>query len=185
MALAFSGHHYYNGNMERGAIMEKLEKLEYLWKDRRRRLGMPLSFNRYRLSSDRLFNVRGLLTTTEDEILLYRVQDLTVRISLGQRIFGTGTVLVKSSDPTQPLLELKNIRRPREVKELLHRQVEKMKDVRGVRASELVGPGGHGPGRPGHPDELDGHEGHGHQEVDLDGDGVPDALVCDEPPAKP
>jgi hypothetical protein len=29
--------------------------IEYLWKDRKRFLGMPLSFTRYRLSEDRLF----------------------------------------------------------------------------------------------------------------------------------
>ena len=148
--------------------MQKLEKIEYIWKDRKRILGMPISFTRYRLSEDRLFNVTGFWTSVENETLLYRIQDLTVRISLGQRIFGVGTVVVKSSDPTQPVLELKNIRQPREVKELLHRHIEMMKLSRGVRASELVGPGGHQPP-------------HDHHDVDLDGDGVPDMLVCDPP----
>ena len=32
-----------------------MEPIEYLWKDRKRFLGMPLSFTRYRLSDDRLF----------------------------------------------------------------------------------------------------------------------------------
>ena len=30
-----------------------MNAIEYLWKDRRRVLGMPLSFTRYRLSEDR------------------------------------------------------------------------------------------------------------------------------------
>ena len=32
-----------------------MEPIEYLWKDRKRRLGLPLSFTRYSLSEDRLF----------------------------------------------------------------------------------------------------------------------------------
>ena len=32
-----------------------MESIEYLWKDRKRHLGLPLSFTRYRLSEDRLF----------------------------------------------------------------------------------------------------------------------------------
>ena len=48
--------------------------MEYLWSDRRRRLGMPLSFTRYALSEDRLFLETGLVTTRSEEILLYRVR---------------------------------------------------------------------------------------------------------------
>ena len=43
--------------------MAKKKKNKYtvniLWKDRRRRLGMPLSFQRYRLGEDRLFYEKG------------------------------------------------------------------------------------------------------------------------------
>ena len=34
--------------------------IEYLWKDRKRYFGMPLSFTRYSLSEDRLFISEGL-----------------------------------------------------------------------------------------------------------------------------
>lgn len=33
----------------------KKVSITYLWKDRKRVLGMPLSFTRYRLSEDRIF----------------------------------------------------------------------------------------------------------------------------------
>ena len=32
-----------------------MEPIEYLWKDRKRHFGLPLSFTRYSLSEDRLF----------------------------------------------------------------------------------------------------------------------------------
>ncbi|MDO5154295.1 MAG: PH domain-containing protein [Eubacteriales bacterium] len=112
--------------------------IEYLWKDRRRRLGLPLSFTRYRLSEDRLFVSEGFLNIKDDEVLLYRVRDIDTRRSLWQRIFGVGTVTVMSSDKTMPNLVLKNIKDPVFVKELIHRQVEEMKVKRRVRFGEIM-----------------------------------------------
>ena len=94
-----------------------MDAIEYIWKDRKRILGMPLSFTRYSLSEDRVFLETGLLNMNLEEILLYRVRDISLRISLGQRIFGVGTVLLQSSDKSMPVLEIKNIKKPREVKE--------------------------------------------------------------------
>ena len=116
-----------------------MKSLEYLWSDRRRRLGLPLSFTRYFLSEDRLFLETGLLSTHCEEILLYRVRDLSMKISLGQRIFGVGTVTVQSSDKSCPVLELRNIKHPRETKEIIHQAVEQMKLQRRMRVGEVMG----------------------------------------------
>ncbi len=142
--------------------MSKLEKnkIEYLWKDRKRILGMPLTFIRYRLGEDRLFFETGFLSTTVDEILLYRVRDISVTISFWQRLTGVGTVTVESSDKSMPILAMRNIKQPREVKELLHKQVEKAKIAYRVRYNEMMG------------DMGPGHGGI----VDMDGDGIPDIL---------
>ncbi len=114
------------------------KKPDYLWHDRRRRLGMPLSFTRYGLSEDRLFLEKGLLSTSFDEILLYRVRDISLKISLFQRLFGVGTITVQSSDKSLPTLELKNIKRPRETKELIHQTVEELKIARRMRVGETI-----------------------------------------------
>jgi len=115
-----------------------MEPIEYLWKDRKRRLGLPLSFTRYSLSGDRLFCETGFLNLKSDEVLLYRVQDLELTMTLGQRIFGVGTVCVHSSDKSLPHLDLKNVKHPREVKELIHRSVEEAKERRRMRTTELL-----------------------------------------------
>jgi uncharacterized membrane protein YdbT with pleckstrin-like domain len=112
---------------------------QYIWKDRRRRMGMPLSFTRYALSEDRLFLSVGFFSIRDDELLLYRVRDITTRRSLWQRLFGMGTVTVISSDKSQPTLELKNVKNPLMVKELLHERVEEMKLKRRVRVGEIMG----------------------------------------------
>ena len=112
--------------------------IAYIWKDRKRYFGMPISFTRYALSEDRLFTSVGFLNIKDDEILLYRVRDIDTSRSLWQRLFGVGTVTVMSSDKTMPNLVLQNIKDPITVKEMLHKQVEEMKIKRRVRFGEVM-----------------------------------------------
>lgn len=116
-----------------------MESIQYLWKDRKRFLGMPITFTKYSVSENRIFREKGLLNLKEEEVLLYRVRDLDLRRSLGQRIFGVGTVCVHSSDKTTPILQLENVKDPKAVKELIYRQVEAAKEKRRMRATELLG----------------------------------------------
>lgn len=112
--------------------------MELLWKDRKRYLGLPISFTKYSLSEDRIFRETGVLNLKEEEVLLYRVRDLELNRSLGQRIFGVGTVCIHSSDKTNAHLDLKNVKNPKEVKELIFQAVETAKDKRRIRATELL-----------------------------------------------
>lgn len=114
------------------------KSMNYIWQDRKRILGMPISFTQYALTEDRLFLQKGLLNLAMDEVILYRVRDISLKLTLWQRIFGVGTVLVHSSDKSLPHLELKNIAKPMVVKELLHKQVEAMKISRKMRVGELL-----------------------------------------------
>ena len=112
--------------------------MEYLWKDRKRYLGMPLSFTRYAMSEDRLFLSTGFFTIKDEEVLLYRIRDIHTSRTLWQRLFGVGTVTVLSSDKTMSSLVLKNVKHPIQVKELLHKQVEEMKIRHRVRLGEIM-----------------------------------------------
>lgn len=119
-----------------------MDSIQYIWKDRKRILGMPITFTRYRLSEDRLFRETGFLNIKQDEVLLYRIRDLQLNMSIGQRIFGVGTICVISSDKSAPHMDLINIKNPRNVKELIHRNVEKAKDSRRMRTMEVMGGSG-------------------------------------------
>ena len=112
--------------------------IEYIWKDRKRYFGMPLSFTRYALSKDRLFLSVGCLSIQDEEVLLYRVRDIDTSRSLWQRLFGVGTVTVMSSDKSMPTLVLKNVKDPIGVKEMIHQQVEQIKIERRVRFGEIM-----------------------------------------------
>ncbi len=111
---------------------------QYFWTDRKRFLGMALSFTRYALSEDRLFLSIGFFSVKDEEVLLYRVRDISVQRTLWQRLFGVGTITVSSSDKSTPIVVLKNIKDPLAVKELIHENVEETKIKRRVRFGELM-----------------------------------------------
>lgn len=96
---------------------------EILWESRKHFLWWPISFTKYSLSYENLFVQSGILITNYEELLLYRVVDCKCTISLGQRICGTGTVTLIGYDFSTPVLELKNIKNPLKVKNLLSRLI--------------------------------------------------------------
>lgn len=111
---------------------------EVIWSDRKRHLGLPISFTKYSIEGDRLFIQRGFFTTHIDEVLLYRIQDISVRMTLGQKIFGVGIISINSTDKSLNSFELVNIKNPKNVKEILHDSVEEMKDKKRLRVSEIM-----------------------------------------------
>lgn len=110
-----------------------------LWKDRKRTLfGLPWSFTKYSFTDERLFIQTGLLNLQENECRLYRILDLKLTRSFGQRIFGLGTISISSSDKNLGDFELKNIKHPRDVKELLSETIEAQRDKKRVVSREYM-----------------------------------------------
>jgi len=118
--------------------MPAKENIQTRWSDRCRIFGLPITFTKYSMSDDRIFCEKGLLNMKFEEILLYRVRDISMKITLGQRIFGVGSILLQSSDKTAPVLEIKNVKNPRQVKEMIHQQVEQVKEQRRMRFGEVL-----------------------------------------------
>lgn len=110
-----------------------------VWKDRKRTLfGLPWSFTKYSLSDDRLFISTGFLSTKEDEVRLYRIMDISLNRTLGQRIFGLGTIKCCSADKTLGDFEIKNIKKSKDVKELLSEMVENERNRKKVTSREFI-----------------------------------------------
>ena len=102
--------------------------MSILWKDRKRTfLGLPLSFTRYELDEKCLYIKTGAFTVVEDEIRLYRIIDVTLRRTFGQRLLGIGTIVCHSSDETMKSFEIKNIKNSRDIKRLLSDLVEEQR----------------------------------------------------------
>jgi len=115
---------------------------EIIWTDKKRLwCGLPWTFTRYSLSADRLFIKRGIFTIREDEVRLYRIRDISLRQSFLQRIFGLGTINISSSDSTMGNFQLINIKKSRNVKEMLSDTVEIERERKRVSMREFVGYG--------------------------------------------
>lgn len=110
-----------------------------LWTERKHIwCGLPLTFTIYSYDEERFFVKSGFLNQRQDEVRLYRIQDLTVTRSLIQRIFGLGSILVNSSDKTLGNFEIKNIKNVMDVKEALSELVEEQRDKKRVYTREYV-----------------------------------------------
>ena len=141
-----------------------MEEEKILWRDRKCVCGLPLSFTVYEVDETRFTMRKGFFRTETNEILLYRILDIKMIRTLGQKIFGVGTIILYSADQSHHTLEIKNIKHPEAVRKFLSKIVEHERTQKGVTGREIFGTAGIGMNH----DECE------HDFADLDGDGVPD-----------
>jgi uncharacterized membrane protein YdbT with pleckstrin-like domain len=116
-----------------------MKKMTYIWQDRKRTIfGLPWSFTRYFITDEKVLLDIGFLSRTEEEIRLYRITDVTLKRSFGERIFGLGTIHCCSGDKSTPEFDIKHIKNSRETKEMLSDLVEKARNERRVAVREFV-----------------------------------------------
>ena len=113
---------------------------DIVWRERKRLtfFALPWTFTVYRLTEDRLLIKRGFFTTSEDEVRLYRILDISLRRTLIQKIFGLGTIQCHSSDKTMGHFEIINIKHSYEVKNLLSDFIEKERMEKRVSNREFI-----------------------------------------------
>jgi membrane protein YdbS with pleckstrin-like domain len=83
----------------------------------------------YRLTSQRLFHEKGVLSRTTNRVETIDIDDVTVEQGPIERMLGVGTVRVTSSDRTDPELVIRGIEDPRTVSALIDkaRRAERVK----------------------------------------------------------
>ena len=112
---------------------------EIIWKDRKRIFfGLPWTFTKYSISEDRLFISTGFFSVKQDEVRLYRIMDVSLERKLWQRMCGLGTIKCCSADKTMGDFEIKNIKKSREVKEMLSNMVEDERTKKKVSSREFM-----------------------------------------------
>ena len=125
--------------MRRGVYFREVIMGEILFRERKRNwCGLPWSFTVYSFDEERLFIEKGILSKQEDEVRLYRILDISLTRSFGQRIFKMGTIKVDSSDKTMKCFELKNIKNAKEVKEQLSQLVEEERQRKRISGREFM-----------------------------------------------
>ncbi len=120
----------------------KNKKEEFVWKDRKRTVfGLPWSFTVYKLTEEKLLIETGFFSKKEEEIRLYRIMDLTLRRSFGERMFGLGTVHCCTADKSTPEFDILKVKNAKEVKNLISDLVEKQRDAKRITAREFMDDG--------------------------------------------
>lgn len=116
------------------------EQADIIMQERRRWsfFGIPWTFTKYTITPKKLIIEEGFFKSVENEILMYRLTDISYSRTLGQKMFGLGTLTVYANDTTNPTLVIKNIKHSREFKEALSQCIEEDRKRMRMRQNELL-----------------------------------------------
>ena len=85
---------------------------------------LPFTFTKYTIKEDVLTIQTRILKIVENDCYMYKIQDVQHSATLGERIFGIGTITCFTGDTTHPKLELMHIKNSRAIKDFILQQSE-------------------------------------------------------------
>ncbi|MFO0736925.1 MAG: PH domain-containing protein [Labilithrix sp.] len=92
----------------------------------------------YRLTSQRIVIERGVFSKRMEQIDLYRVVDYVVERPFGQRLMGTGNIVLEAMDKTTPEIRIEGIKTDvMRLYEMLRYATEQEKKKRNVRVLDV------------------------------------------------
>lgn len=92
----------------------------------------------YRITSQRLVIEHGLFSKRMEQIDLYRVVDYVVERPFGQRIMGTGNIVLEAMDKTTPEIRIEGVKTDvMRLYEMLRYCTEQEKKKRNVRVLDV------------------------------------------------
>lgn len=117
---------------ESGDETEEEEGERILWE------GRPLLSisTRYVITNERVRLIEGLLGKEREDIELVRIQDIDHKQSVGERLLKVGDIFIRSHDASHPAAELRNVKDPETVHEILRRAVLSAREKHGLRFRE-------------------------------------------------
>jgi conserved domain protein len=99
-------------------------KMEFRERKRWVFFGLPFTFTIYTVKEEVLTVDTGFLSREENDCYMYKVQDVTLKTSLLERIFGLGTIICYTGDTTNPQLVMAHIKNARAIKDFILEQSE-------------------------------------------------------------
>ena len=127
--------------------------MEYIETKRLLFFGLPWTFTKYTIRDEMITINTGLLSTKENDCYMYKVQDVELSASLGERIFGMGTIICYTGDTTNPKLYIEHVRNAKAIKDFILEASEEARMKRRTMNTLSID-----------------------ADVDLDGNGIPDRL---------
>lgn len=104
---------------------------------------LHLNFTWYKISKDELIITKGFFSRHTDSIELYLLKDPDLKETLWQRLFHVGSIGVRIDDSSRNsragmFIELKNVKKPAEVRKLLRDYIEADVVERGINYFDKV-----------------------------------------------
>lgn len=87
--------------------------------------GLPFTFTVYTVKEETITVDKGFFNKEENDCYMYKVQDVTLKTSLWERIFGLGTVVCYTGDTTDKELVLEHVKNARAIKDFILEMSEK------------------------------------------------------------
>ena len=134
-------------------VRVKEKEMEYIERKRLLFFGLPWTFTKYTIRDEMITINTGLLSTKENDCYMYKVQDVELSASLGERIFGMGTIICYTGDTTNPKLYIEHVRNAKAIKDFILEASEEARMKRRTMNTLSID-----------------------ADVDLDGNGIPDRL---------
>ncbi len=82
-------------------------------------LGLPFTFTVYNIKEDLITVEEGFFSRRENDCYMYKVQDVELIRSFGERIFGLGTVKCYTGDTTDKELYITHVRNSKAIKDFI------------------------------------------------------------------
>jgi len=88
---------------------------------------MKVKNHKYKITSERFMESTGVLSRTTNELELFRVKDMTLTEPFALRMLGCGNIVMDTSDKSTPIVVLESVKDPREVIEIIRKNVDIMR----------------------------------------------------------
>ena len=105
-------------------MAEMMSEDQYMERKRWVFLGLPFTFTTYHVAENVITIDSGFFRKVENDCYMYKVQDVTLKTSLWERIFGLGTIICYTGDTTNPQLVMAHIKNARAIKDFILEQSE-------------------------------------------------------------
>ena len=93
-------------------------------------LGLPFTFTVYKIEEEKISINKGFLNTSEDSLYMYKVLDVKLERSFGERIFGLGTIVCYTGDVTDKVLKIEHVKNSKEINDFIFNNSEEMRRKR-------------------------------------------------------
>jgi uncharacterized membrane protein YdbT with pleckstrin-like domain len=91
----------------------------------------------YELTNERLkVKKQGVLSETRSDVELYKIKDINVKQKMKDKVMDIGEIEIISTDSSHPVLVLKQVKSPNDVREKIRAATREAKELVGVSYRE-------------------------------------------------